>query len=134
MADNILSVAISFVEHHRYTFPSPDPTTWVPTTDRARGPPRGKIIYVFQALGQGSFQLFKAFKALETADLLEVSAADALLGKFDFSGPGLPEVRLPDTIQQQTLRYFFYVSRTAIDGSFLSDLAANPRPECARAA
>lgn len=129
MPDNILSVSISFVEHHSFTFPDAIPANWTPTTDPVRGPPRNKIIYVFQSIGAGPFKLFKAYKALATADLIEVSAADALLGKFPSQGPASAEIRLPDTLQQQTLRYFFYVSRTALDGSFLDDLARNPRPE-----
>lgn len=129
MADNVLSVPLRFVEHHRYRFPAADPSTWAPVTDPVRGAPRNKIIYVFQAIGSSSFQLFKAYKVLEGGDFFEVSADDALAGRFDFVGPGLPEVRLPEVIQQQTVRYFFYVSCTAIDGSFLDELAQNRRSE-----
>jgi hypothetical protein len=146
MADTVLSVTVAFVETHRFRFrpnattsPSPDPTTWVPVLDPVRGAPKNKIVYVFMAVGNAPFQLLKACKVLSSGEIQEVSAADALKGNFTggtFSETAdLPlerpetQTRLPEQVQKVPLRYFFYVARHVVDGSFLIELAKNPRPE-----
>lgn len=142
MADNVLSVAVNFVELHRYTITGTDPTGWLPVADSVRGVPAGKIVYVFMSLAGGPFQLLKACLVQVNGEIQEVSAADALQGKFAAGtlspasqtaslplGSSETDTRLSDTVQQSLVRYFFYVSRHAVDGSFLIDLAANPRPE-----
>jgi hypothetical protein len=139
MADNVISVAVNFVENHRYTFPAADPTTWTPVTDPVRGPPKDKFIYIFMSVANGPFQLLKACRTLPSGELLEVTASAALQGNFG-SGQlgetstlptGTPQsnTRVPDTIQQALIRYVFYVSRHILDGSFIVKLAASPPPE-----
>ncbi|MGC4063447.1 MAG: hypothetical protein QM784_02090 [Polyangiaceae bacterium] len=89
----------------------------------------------FDALVGGPFELLNACHALSDGNLVEVSAQDALKGIFPNAGGqssvvlGTPsqETRFFDTVQQQLVRYCFYVSRQILDGSFLLDLAQNPR-------
>ena len=124
MADNVLSVAVKFVEVHRYTITGLDATGWTPVADSVRGAPLGKIVYVFMALGTGPFQLLKGCLVQANGEIQEVSAADALQGKFAPGALGPPsqtanlpvgvpndQTRLADTVQQTLVRYFFYVSR-----------------------
>jgi|GEM_PF-5347429 len=146
MADTVISVAVNFVETHRFRFrsdpkqsPSPDPTTWVPVVDPVRKPPTGKIVYVFMAVGAAPFQLLKACRLLSSGEIQEVTAADALKGNFSGGvfteaaelplGQPETETRIPEAVGTVPFRYFFYVSRHILDGSFILDLAANPRPE-----
>src|SRR5512139_2580856 len=139
MAENVLSVSIQFVENHRYRFPSEDPASWVPTTDAARKPLSNRFVYVFQALGPAPFLLLKACRILASGAIADVSAEDALAGRFPRAtgsqatqlpaGATEQQSRWPDTVQQQRVRYFFYASRTVLDPSFVLELAANPPPE-----
>jgi hypothetical protein len=140
MPDTVLSTAVRFVENHRYQFPAEDPASWISVTDAARGVPKNKIIYVFQAIGAAPFQLLKACRALASGELVEVTADQARRGEFPVSSgrrssTNLPleapelQSRVPDTVSGQRVRYFFFVSRTALDGSFIDQLATNPAPE-----
>ncbi len=134
MTDNRASVPVIFMETHTYTMAGETPNTWTPIADPSRSV-KNRYVYVFQSTDDGAtFNLLKACVAGPKGEITNVKAKEALNGNLpELTAPRSQELApqeklstlLPERLNNRAIKYFFYISRIILDGSFITKLATD---------